>query len=176
MKPRDRSNEKSNFNPTFEKKDQCTQTTNINTKENPIEPQNIEQEAHTEIKKWQCQHCYKTFSTNSNMHKHVRKSCKEYKLKQENERLREENRILQSHIIPMGNTINNITNNNNTQNNTQNITINAYGKEDLQYLLPKIPMLIRHFPVSAVTDLICETYYDPEHPENKSVKIRSTNP
>ena len=74
----------------------------------------------------------------------------------------------------MGNTTNNITNNNNTINNTQNITINAYGNEDIEHLLPKIPTLIRHFPASAVTDLICETYYDPDHPENKSVKIRST--
>ena len=121
-----------------------------------------------------CQHCNETFTRKNNLNRHIRKSCKEYKLKQEIARLQEENRLLQTRAVPINNITNNNNTINNTQNNTQNITINAYGKEDLQYLLPKIPMLIRHFPVSAVTDLICETYYDPDHPENKSVKIRST--
>ena len=31
--------------------------------------------------------------------------------------------------------------------------------------------LLKHCPESAVTDLICERYYDPLHPENKTVKI-----
>jgi len=119
-------------------------------------------------KRWVCEHCNKHFSANSSMNRHIRLYCKEFKLKKENVRLQEEINALQTQII----TVNNITNTNTI--NNQNIIINAYGSEDLQYLLPKLPTLIQHFPTSAVTDVICETYYDPDHPENKSVKIRST--
>ena len=122
---------------------------------------------------YKCQHCSKLFSANCSMNRHIRLYCKELKLKQENTRLQEEIRSLQTQVITVNN--NNITNNNsNTINNNQKIIINAYGSEDLKYLLPKLPTLIQHFPASAVTDVICETYYDPDHPENKSVKIRST--
>lgn len=70
----------------------------------------------------------------------------------------------------------NVTNNNNITNNTinNNIIIKAYGKEEFEHILPRLPMLIKNFPTTAVTDMICETYYDPEHPENKTVKINNT--
>jgi len=120
-------------------------------------------------KTWKCLHCPKTFSTNSNMHRHM-KSCKDYKLYLRVKTLERENDLLQSQVTTI-NTTNHNTINNNT---TNNIIINAYGTENLQHLLPQLPVMIKHFPATAVTDLICETYYDPDHPENKNVKIRST--
>jgi len=116
-----------------------------------------------------CQYCSKTFSTNSNMNRHLRLYCKEHKLVQENARLYKEIQILQNQI-----TTTTVNTTNNTINNNQKIIINAYGSENLEHLLPTLPTLIKHFPATAVTDLICERYYDPDHPENKSVKIRST--
>ena len=110
-----RSNEKSNFNQTFEKKDQCTQTTNINTKENPIEPQNIEQVAQPLTNETQttnqiimklhnpcqCRFCSKTFSRKDSLQRHLSKYCKEARnerliqeLEQEIQILKEQNKNL----------------------------------------------------------------------------------
>jgi len=116
---------------------------------------------------YDCPYCDKSFTTNSNMNKHINRSCKQSNEKHEIIRLKEENKILQSQLTTINNTQTNYF-------NTQNIIINSFGNEELQHILPKIPILIKNFPTTAVTDMICETYYDPKHPENKTVKIRNT--
>ena len=126
----------------------------------------------TTINHFICQHCNKSFSRKDSLNRHILLYCKEYKLNQENVRLQEENHMLKSQIT----TINtNVTNNNITNTiNNNNIIIKAYGNEELEHILPRLPMLIKNFPTTAVTDMICETYYDPEYPENKTVKINTT--
>jgi len=124
---------------------------------------------HSEQKTFHCPHCNKVFSTNSNMNRHIRLYCKEQKKNLHIEKLEKENEKLQAQIMNI-----NTTNSFNTINNNQKIIINAYGKEDLDHILPQIPILIKNFPTTAVTDMICETYYNPKYPENKTVKINST--
>ena len=58
-------------------------------------PRDTQQIPKTE-KRWVCEHCNKCFSANCSMNRHIRLYCKQYKLKQENERLREENRLFLS--------------------------------------------------------------------------------
>jgi len=118
-----------------------------------------------------CPHCGKTFTRQNNLNRHIKKSCTENRKNLEIMKLQEENKYLQMKL-----TNNIMINSNNNSNNIihNNITINAYGKENLEHILPKLPTLIKYFPTTAVTDLICEAYFDPDHPENKTVKIQST--
>ena len=44
--------------------------------------------------------------------------------------------------------------------------------ENMNHLGPVIMKLIKDHAESAVTDLICERYYDPLHPENKTVMLK----
>jgi len=94
----------------------------------------------------------------------MKKSCIELKLQKRVSQLESEVQRLHHQNQITINTINNTVN---------NIHINAYGNEDLQPIMDKVPILLNYFPTTAVTDLICERYYDPAHPENKTVKIAS---
>ena len=167
------SKRKANITRHLNRKKKCKKPTQTEAHTGTQEAQTGTQEAQKKI--WKCIHCHKTFSTNRSWNRHMRLYCKENKAKQEIIKLREENQLLKNQIINIENNTNiNAENiNNYITNNTNNIIINAYGKEDLEHILPKLSVMIQHFPTTAVTDLICETYYDPEHPENKSVKIRS---
>jgi len=122
-------------------------------------------------REYACSHCNKIFSTNSSMNRHIRIYCKEAKLHKRVTDLERENERLRQQRITTNHTTNNIQNN--TIQNNNIIHIHAYGSEDLQPIMNKIPILLKHFPTTAVTDLICERYYDPDHPENKTVKITS---
>ena len=86
------TNRKENMQRHMNRKKPCPISTR---KVNPIEPQLNPAELQLnpiepQIQKFVCQHCNKSFSSNSHMHRHIRKSCKEFKLKQENVRLQEE--------------------------------------------------------------------------------------
>ena len=128
-----------------------------------------------------CNYCFKTFSRQKNVARHQTLHCTVIR------QIIEENHCLKKkiqegqppqqpqHISNISNinshNTNNITNNNNN-NNTFNIVVNAYGDENMHHLGPVIMKLIKDHAESAVTDLICERYYDPLHPENKTVMLK----
>ena len=130
-----------------------------------------------------CEFCNKSFSRRNNLTRHQNLYCK--KKKSIIQKLQDTVNSLQAdrennppHEISnvTGTMItNNITINNNTINNTitNNIVINTFGQEDIRHLGMTIFNLLQNFPESAVTDIICERYFDPKHPENKTVKIPS---
>ena len=75
-------------------------------------------------------------------------------------------------------TTNNTTNNNNSNNNnntTNNIIINAFGKENIEYLTnsPIYKQLMMNCLTEkehGITKLIKHIYFNPEHPENQTIK------
>lgn len=139
------------------------------------EQKDEETKQHIEEKKkkeWKCKHCGKIFASNCSMNRHIRLYCK--KKKDEMELLRQRVRELEIQTI-----LNNI-NNNRTPTNTTNINniqinntinINAHGNEDISHLQNTIMIMLSHFTQDAITDLISCTYFDPKHPENKTVRI-----
>ena len=52
----------------------------------------------TQTHHFNCKHCNETFTRKNNLNRHIRLYCKEFKLKQENVRLQEENRLLEKII------------------------------------------------------------------------------
>ena len=167
------TNRKANLKRHMKKKKSCSEFTQNQTL---TDSQMTPSDSHITLTdyrniKFKCQYCNETFTRKNNLNRHIKKTCNENKKNLEIMKLQEENKYLQMQLI--NNTmINSNINSNNTINN--NITINAYGNEDLEHILPKLPILIKYFPTTAVTDLICEAYFDPDHPENKTVKTQST--
>ena len=131
-------------------------------------------------KKYICDFCNKCYSTNSNLHKHL-KNCKmninniEY-IKKKNKELEEtiEKLLLdkKNNIInTTNNNSNNTTNNNYTTNNTVNIHINNYGDENTKYITNDFILNLLEKPYSAIPELIKYTHFNDEHPENQNIKI-----
>ena len=126
-----------------------------------------------------CKYCHKIFSRRDNLTRHETLNCEVKKeILEENRNLakmvREDGKSPQ-HISNISNNISNISNNNshNTTNTTNiNVTLNAYGNENIGHLIPVVYKLIKYHAESAVTDLICERYFDPDHPENKTVMLK----
>ena len=131
--------------------------------------------------KYECKHCNKCYSTNSNLHKHLKK-CKlrfvliggEYKDPKDLiiENLLNEKKSLTKSIGKLldrvGNVTNNITNNNNQQ---QNIYINNHGNENLDYINQQYLNNLIKSPYGALPKLLKNIHFHPEHPENYNVII-----
>lgn len=138
------------------------------------------------IKNYNCDYCDKSYSYLSGKNFHLKTCSKkiEFELQQTNqlellkkefEDYKKENpRQLDETGVK---TI--ITNNNNITNNTintiNNITINAFGKEDIQYLSndPKYMQIMLNClntKEQGIMHLIKYIYFNPEHPENHNVK------
>lgn len=126
------------------------------------------------------------------MNRHIRLYCKVKA--SENDALVEENRKLRAQLLlqqtglqlqhaentTSNNSHNTITLNNHITNkitnkitNNTTININAHGQENTSHLDKTMMFLLSYFTRQAITDLISCTYFDPKHPENKTVKIPS---
>ena len=108
-----------------------TQLNPIEPQMNPIEPQKNPIKPELNTHDYKCQYCKKSFSTNSHMRRHERKTCKtKLKLEDEVNKLKSENEKLKNKS-----TMNTTTN---------NIQINTYIKNDkvLNYLNSNFPEAI----------------------------------
>ena len=101
----------------------CEPEMNPNEPEmNPNEPEKNPNEPEKDKIEYKCQYCQKTFSTNSHMRRHEKKTCKiKFKLEDEVKRLKSENEKLKSQ---QSNTTNNI--NINTTNYIKNDRVLNY--------------------------------------------------
>ena len=144
-----------------------------------------------------CEYCEKIYSTRSNLHKHYSR-CKKYKEYKENHfkmkerelQYKEEelNRLTEIINILLKQTKNNnlISNKNklinnklinnkneiNTQiNNNQKVKINNFGEEDLSYITPEKSKILLIDPRNCITNLIDDTHFNLEHPENANMRI-----
>ncbi len=143
-----------------------------------------------------CIFCNKTFSKKSNLTRHY-KICKLNNEKEKQiETLIKKNKINGKEIKRMtklinkllkqlkgqkgdNNSNNNIISNNkinkNTQiNNTQNnqrVKINNFGEEDVSYITPENRKKLLIDPRNSITNLIDDTHFNSEHPENANMRI-----
>ena len=135
-------------------------------------------------KLYKCDYCDKTYSFLSGKSCHVKNCSKkiEFELQQTNqlellkkefEDYKKENprQLDETGVKTL------ITNNNNhiTNNTINNITINAFGKENIQYLSndPKYMQIMLNClntKEQGIMHLIKYIYFNPEHPENHNVK------
>jgi len=138
-----------------------------------------------ESKKYQCEHCYKWYTTKRSLNAHQQEVCK---MSQENKKNNMIDIInnLKKEIEKKDNIINNISNstinngtindsaiNNGTVNNTNNtnITINAYGKEDLSHITDTDYKNIFNKCNSAIPMLIDLVHFNEKKTENANVYI-----
>lgn len=119
-----------------------------------------------------CKNCDKTFSKKNNLYRHIKHFCKKKTEVDKNiieekeleiEKLKRENEILKTTKIT--NIQNNITNNN-------NLIINAFGKENLEYIKKEyVQKLVKEGPYASIQKLIKYIHFNPNHKENHNVKI-----
>ena len=160
----------------------------IDESKNGIE--NPKMDSNIKVKSRDCQHCLKTYSSVSNLNKHI-KRCKVKKennmkdelfnlliLKQDqNSKLLEEQKqqieLLQNKLstVTTIKTQNNTQNNTNniTQNNTQNIKILAYDKTDSSHITQKQWEKIMKKCSKCIIELFKKLHYDPLKPENMNI-------
>lgn len=139
-------------------------------------------------KKYVC-NCGKSYSHNQSLYRHKLK-C-EFKKKEEEiqnqKKLNEEQRTayekerdeLRSQIAMLldkyagPGTTNNTTNTQNIENQNNNITIhiNAFGKENLDYITDKMIIRCIDKVYNSIPCLIEKIHFDPNHPENHNIKI-----
>ena len=156
------------------RKKKCVARTTKEPQKNHKRTTNDKKEPQRTTKEWQCVHCNKYFSTNSHMNRHIRLYCKKKGTVDESSN---RSTLHSNHVnnINISNNINIVNHNtvNNTNHNTMNntININAHGEEDITHLKTTIMFMLSYFTRDAITDLISCTYFDPEHPENKTVRI-----
>ena len=145
--------------------------TPIDSKMTPIESK----------KKYICKFCKKSYSKNSNLHRHMKK-CTNVDLsdnekvvnyindiKKENKEIKKEKKKMRKEIVKL---IDKLAEANTTNNNIQqNIIINNYGKENLDYLTPEYLTNLLKIPFQSIQSLIKNIHFNPKHPENHNIKI-----
>lgn len=137
-------------------------------------------------KQFSCTDCQNQFNTKQALVLHKKNNCKGYcqgltaeqrfqKLEQENKVLRKQVEDLQTksqappQMVVETNSHN--TNCNNTVNNT--VVINAFRKEDVTHLIEDqqfMATVVRRRE-KGMLELIKATYFDPNHPENRNVRV-----
>ena len=153
------------------------------SKMNPIESKINPCESINELNKYKCDYCCKFYSTNSNLHKHLKickvkkKSNEQNKItlleKEKEELLKTVEKLLIECSNKSNSTINSNNSNNTNSNNTNNtIIINNYGEEDTKYITKQfIVNLLANKPFKAIPEMIKHTHFNKEHPENQNIKL-----
>lgn len=136
---------------------------------------------------YECNYCDSTFKHSNSRYRHQKYHCKakltldslqeshRKELMERDKRIEDLSRKLDKALEKIGSVIGtiNTTNNDNSQN--INITINAYGKEDLSYLNDIDWLKIMDVPEKGIANLFIETHFNPDHPENKNIRLRNRN-
>ena len=116
--------------------------------------------------------CGKQYSYRQSLHLH-KKKCNinpstQQKLETKIERL--QNQIEQL-LIAQTNSSTMSTTNIGTQNNNVNITVNAFGKENVDYITNKVCLQIVNQVFNSVHTAAHIVFFNPDHPENHNIKI-----
>ena len=144
---------------------------------------------------YKCKVCKKSYSKNSNLHRHMKKCIKnetvsltidqsnDIKLSdyikviekekkdilRENKLIKKEKKAMRKEIEKLIDKVGNTTNNNNLL--QQNVYINNYGNENLNYLTEGYLTSLLKIPCGSVLTLLKDIHFNPNHPENHNVKI-----
>ena len=137
---------------------------------------------------FKCKKCKKTYSTNSNLHKHM-KNCNHKDLrtysnqevdyllekrldeqqKQFNDKLEDKEKMIFELTRQVEKLIEKVGN---TTYNTYNIVINPFGKENTKYISGDyIRNLIDSGPYNSIPKLLKYIHFNPDHKENHNIKI-----
>jgi hypothetical protein len=149
----------------------------------------VKNESKNELNNFKCEYCCKFYSTNSNLHKHL-KICKIKKKTDEQNKItlleKDKDELIETveklliecsnmkEIIKTNNTGNNNYSNNTNSNNIihNTININNYGEEDTKYITKQfIVNLLANKPFKAIPEMIKHTHFNKEHPENQNIKL-----
>ena len=90
-------------------------------------------------------------------------------IEKENKLIKKEKQVLRKEIEKLIDKVGGDT----TINQQNNIYINNYGNENVEYLTKAYLDNLLKIPYSSVLNLIKDTYFNPDHPENHNVKIPS---
>jgi hypothetical protein len=129
-----------------------------------------------EVTPFVCDYCKKCFANRHNKSRHMKQCSEQFSAMQA--QIATLQKQLQDKIQYIQNINGNVTNNYNTTNN--NIQINAFGKENLQYLLesPDFENYIINIlkkKREGLLILIEDMYFNPAHPENHTINKRVKN-
>ena len=136
-----------------------------------------------DVKPYKCEYCDKSYTHISSTSYHKKTCVKkiEIELLQKQQLIIDQQKQIESlkAVLP-ATTINNAntntnTNSHNTITNNNNITINAFGKENIEYLknnpnYKQIMMKCMAEKEQGVMKLLEYIYFNPDHPENQNVK------
>jgi len=135
-----------------------------------------------DVKPYKCDYCNKSYTHLSSTSYHKKTCVKkiEIELLQKQQLIIDQQKQIESLKAVMPATTINNTNNANTNTNshntiTNNITINAFGKENIEYLknnpnYKQIMMNCMAEKEHGVMKLLEYIYFNPDHPENQNVK------
>jgi len=198
MNPNESKNHKneSKMNPNESKMNPNESKNHKNeSKMNPNESKNHKNESKM---KYECKQCYNKYSTNSNLHKHLKKctinkdktesilnsdeesdntKLLEYieVIEKENELIKKEKVIIQKEKKAMRKEIEKLIDkvgDTNIMNNTINIVApNNFTQENLDYLTEDYLDGLLKIPYGSILDLLRHIHFNPNHPENHNIKI-----
>ena len=150
--------------------------------ENPAQIQHKPAQTGINQLKINCEFCAKSFKSQDNLTRHLKKFCKQRKdkeneleeikvlLEEEREIHKKEKQRLYDCIDRLiekaGNTTTTITNN--TQNN---IHLNSYGKEDLSHITDKLKMEFLKLPYGMIPKMIEQVHFSQIKPENSNIAL-----
>lgn len=97
-------NRKSNYDYHINnKKNQCKlnihDESTMNPTESNLNPNESNSSSKNNVKVYECKYCQNIFSTSSNLSKHIKKSCKDKKNLDEQEKIIEENKLLKNQLV-----------------------------------------------------------------------------
>ena len=135
-----------------------------------------------ESKCFECRYCGKGFKQKQGRYQHEPKFCKEKDtftkdevmglLENKDKLINELSKQIEVLLTKVGNTTNNTNNTNNYTQQNNYIIINAFGKENTDYLTAgSVNKLIKSGPFKSIPRLLKNLHFNPEHKENHNVKI-----
>jgi len=129
-----------------------------------------------------CDLCGKTFKTNDNKTRHIRKYCINNKsikngetellkdlLMEQNEMFNQERKELYKQIETLLSKVGNTTN---IQSNIKNtINLNSYGNEDMSHITDKLKSEFIKIPYAMIPKMIEAVHFNDNKPENKNISL-----
>ncbi len=136
-----------------------------------------------------CEYCNKKFKTRPNLKRHIKNYCKEKKIMDENNSIKDKQiEILKEQVNKLMDKVGNTTINNNQvhnkidnihqQSNIQqnnNVQLNCFGKENLSMLTDEIKQELIKGPFKMMPKLMEIIYFNKKYPENHNMKLVNKN-
>ena len=165
----------------------------MNPNESKMNPNESKMNPESKMK-YECKQCYRKYSTNSNLHKHLKKctinkdkivsilnsneELSDAKLldyikliEKENKLITKEKKAMWKEIEKLIDTVGTSTTNN-IMNNTINIVApNNFTQENLDYLTGDYLDGLLKIPYGSILNLLRYVHFNPNHPENHNIKI-----